>query len=181
MSEEIILYDSDKAAKFVTGISGWVSAKKHFYGTDENLARYDGCTHKKCECGNSMERHYTKCSECRHKSAVERYNSFPFKEWDGTPVVTWDGDKYFFSEEELWEYCDESELEEISLLFCQPNKWHKIDADYWSDEMPENSDGELPKELQLALDNLNAVIETLPPQSYSPGKIRTTYKFNSNE
>ena len=53
---EMILNTSDEAAHFVTGLSGWVSRHGHFYGNDERLARYDGCTHTVCECGKPCEK-----------------------------------------------------------------------------------------------------------------------------
>lgn len=175
IEEKIIMYDSAEAAQQIT-ITGWVSGgDKRFWYKDEHMARWSGCTHLKCECGKIMRKSYTKCDDCRHKLAAERYNALPFKEWNGEPVVEWDGDKYFFNEEDLIEYCEENEIKEIDLLFCIENNWRNIDEDYWADEMPDNADGELPKELQLALNSLNSVINTLPAQSYSPSKIRTKY------
>lgn len=171
------MYDSPEAAEQIT-LTGWVSGGDQiFWYKDEHMARWGGCTHLKCECGNIMEKNYTKCDTCRHKSAVERYNALPFREYNGEPVVEWDGDKYFFNEEDIIEYCEENELTSIKLLFCEENSWTTIDTDYWCDIIPSDNDLELPKELQVALDNLNAVIETLPVASYSPGKIRTEYKI----
>ena len=184
---KIIMYDSEEAAIYRTDIKGWVSADGIFCGDGkqgENSARYRGATHTKCECGEVIKmRTYTICDNCRHKKAVERYNALPFKEWDGSPVCTWDVDKYFFNEDDLNEYCYDNELETVNLLFCVPNQWQQIEPDYWADEMPEDDDGELPTVLKIAVDNLNAVIKTLKPISYSPGKIRTSYtlKPESNE
>jgi hypothetical protein len=63
--EKMILDTSDEAAKFVTGISGWVSRDGHFCGNDERIARYIGSTHKLCECGNIVEKMWIKCDRCR--------------------------------------------------------------------------------------------------------------------
>lgn len=177
MEKEIIVLDtSDEAAKKVT-VTGWLSRDGIFWGNDERAARYSGCTHKRCECGNLMERHWLICETCRHKNARKKYMSLPFREWSGEPVCTRDGSNYFFDEDSLAEYCFENDLTEIELLFCEENKWRPVCGDYWSDDMPSDSDGELPQELQDALDNLNNVIKNLPAQSYSPGKIRTTYRI----
>ena len=181
IEEKIIMYDSPEAATQKT-LTGWVGGNR-YWGTDEHMARWSGCTHVKCECGNIMTKHYTKCDRCRHDLAVDRYNALPFREWDGKEAVcTWDGNKYFFNEDELIEYManDEDEpLSEIDLLICDENNWQTVDEDYWSDMMPEDSDGELPKEMQSALDNLNKVIREMSPQSYSPGKIRTKYVLSN--
>jgi len=175
--EKVIMFDSPEAAQIKT-ITGWVGGGR-FWGEDERMARWSGSTHNTCECGKIMEKSYTKCRECIHKSNVERYNALPLREWDGNePVCTWDGEKYFFSEDDLicyMEYQDEP-VDRIELLICEPNEWSQIDTDYWSDMMPEDSDGDLPDEMQKALDNLNAIIAKQKPQSYSPGKIRTEYK-----
>lgn len=180
--KKVIMYDSPEAATYRTDIEGWVSADGFYCGkgeAGEQAARYRSATHKKCECGEVIEmRTYTTCNSCRHKKSVEYYNKLPFKKYDGSPVVDWDGDTYFFSEEEIQDYLDNNELESIDLLFCKENNWSKIEYDYWQDDLPENSDGELPKKMQEALDALNKVISELPACSYSPGKIRTSYKKN---
>lgn len=110
MEEKKIMYESPEAATFKTGISGWVSANGRFFGNGrdaENMARYDGCTHHIAECGHEAERHWLACSECRIKKDRERYFSYPVVEWDGsTPIVIFDDDRYFFSEDDLLEYCE---------------------------------------------------------------------------
>ncbi|GAB3988011.1 hypothetical protein GCM10028807_09650 [Spirosoma daeguense] len=175
--EEVVLYDSEEAAKEIT-VKGWVSRTGHFYGKDENAARYDGCTHKLCQCGKQMERRWLKCSDCRAKQDEECYNALPFEEWNGSDALySQTHDRYFFDEDSLIEYCEENEVtpDDLRLVLCEPNEYSTIDSEHWSDIMPEDGDGELPKELQEALDNLNAVIEKLPPCSYSPTNIRTSY------
>lgn len=63
------------------------------------------------------------------------------------------------------------------LLICDSNYLHTINSDIWEDELPE--DGDIPKELQAKLDELNQFIQTLPPISYSPSKVRTEYKIEN--
>lgn len=177
-SNEIILDTSDEAAQLKT-ITGWVSKDGRFYGSDESIARFAGCTHKTCECGKLMEKHWLRCEQCRNKSAFERYMKLPFREYAGEPVCLWDDSTYFFSEDDLICYCEDNDIGELNLLFCKPNDWREVDADYWSHNQPDEDDSELPKELKTALDYLNTVLRTLPPQSYSPGEIRTTYKLEN--
>ena len=175
------MYDSPEAATYRTDIEGWVSSSGCFYGKQEESARYAGCTHLKCECGNIMKRGWNKCDECRNKAAIERYDAFPFREWDRKePVCTWDGGRYFFNEDEIISFMEDEEeygRTEIDLLICEPNPWRQIDYDYWSDGFAENDDGELPKELEDKIKEINRIIKKLPPQSWSPGKIRTKYKI----
>jgi hypothetical protein len=177
---KVIMYDSPEAATYRKDIEGWISIDNIYCGkgkTGEDLARYRSATHTKCECGAVIKmRTYTTCDECRHKKAIENYNKLTFKEYDESPVVTWDNDIYFFSEVDIQDYLEENELESIDLLFCEENSWNPVEPDYWSDIMPENSDGYLPKKLQEALDAFNKVISEMPTCSYSPSKIRTTYK-----
>jgi hypothetical protein len=178
-AKRVIMYDSPEAATYRKDIEGWVSIDNIYCGkgeTGENLARYRSATHAKCECGAVIKtRTYKTCDACRHKKAIENYNKLPYRDYDGSPVVEWNGDTYFFNEEDIENYLEDNELESVNLLFCEENKWNKIEPDYWEDITPENME-ELPKKLQDALDNLNNIIDELPPCSYSPGKIRTTYK-----
>lgn len=180
IKEKIIYYDSPEAAKPHT-MQGWLSAKGFFY-KEEHMARYDGCTHRKCEgCDGWSEKMYTHCGDCRNKRAADRYNALPFKEWDlVSPICAFDGYKYFFSEEDLTEYLYEEELkpEDLQLVYCRPNYFQQVDGGYWEDILPENADGELPSKLEKALAEFNKVISELKPASWSPDKIRTSYTLN---
>ena len=177
-NEKVIMYDSDEAAQFKTNLSGWVSSNGKYYGSNEHMARWDGSTHNVCECGNVMKKSYIRCETCRAITARNIYNDKPYRKYDSDePVVTWDGDTYFFSEESLMDFCEEQEVDHIDLLICKPNNYFEVEADYWADIMPEDSDGDLPKALELALANLNEVIRGLQPCSYGPGDIRTTYYY----
>lgn len=184
--QKVIMYDSPEAATYRTDIKGWVSAGGIFCGDGEigeQRARYRGATHTICQCGAVIRnRSYIKCEDCRWLALREAYNKLPYKEYDGSPVCTIDWDKYFFSEEEILDYLEDQEENEIDLLFCEGKSWTLVSPDFWSDDFPENSDGEMPKRMSEALDNLNTVIKGLPPAHYTAGKTRTTYKItDSNE
>src|SRR6185295_16106581 len=124
---KIIMQESDEAATFRTDISGWVSSTGRFFGNGkdgERMARYEGSTHHLCDCGKAAEKAYISCSECRRKNSNDRYNALPFVEWDGkTPLTEWDGDKYFFNEEDIYQYCENNEINssELMLVICKPN------------------------------------------------------------
>lgn len=178
--ERQIIYDDNDAARFVENIKGWIDINNRFYGNNpesEHMARWASCTHKKCECGKLMTKGWTKCDECRAKSEVEKYNLLPFKEYDGGLVYSHLADKYFRDSDEIEDYCADEEIEskDLMLVFCEPNEFNQIDSDYWSDILPEDSDGELPTKLQDALDILNKVISELAPASYCPSDVRTIY------
>ena len=182
--EKQINYDDENAAKFIENIKGWVDINNRFFGNNpdsEHNARFSSCTHKKCTCGKLMTKGWTKCEECRSIQEIERYNKLPFEEYTGELVYSEMADKYFRDADEIEEYCEDTGIrpENLRLVFCESNKFSEIDADYWNDILPEDSDGELPIELQNALDNLNKVISELPPASYSPGGTRTEYRYYS--
>src|ERR1044071_1988940 len=175
--EKIIMYDSPEAAEIKT-VTGWVSSTGRWWAKDEHMARWEGCTHKKCECGTVVEKSRSKCEECHHKYLLDLYNSYPLKEWDGkTPVTTFFNDKFFFDSDEIEEYLDENEMnpEDLYLQLCEPKYMQEIDAGLWNDVLPEDQD-DLPKEIQSALDDLNAKLKKQGPVSWSGCKVRINYK-----
>lgn len=174
MKEEKIILDTDTdAAEFKT-FSGWVSKKGRYFGSKEQDARYDGCTHNKCDCGEIKEKFYTRCFSCRNKKEQENYENLEFKEWDyETPLCLYKSDTYFFDEDSVFDYCEENDitLEDLKLVLCKPNYLFHISSDYWIDILPEDCD--IPKELEKRLDDLNEFISTLKPISWEESKIRT--------
>ncbi len=182
--EKIVMYDAPEAARKVVMMldgkelsHGYLSIDNFFYN-DESMARYRSCTHKKCECGEIMSKNRTICKKCSDRKIADKYLIMPFKEWDGNCMVClYDDDKFFRDDADFLEWCEEEEQtpDNIRLVICEENRLTTIDSDIWSDIMPEDGDGELPKEVQLALDKLNEAIKAAPPVSYSAGKFRTHY------
>ena len=177
-----ILYDSSEAARYVGNIKGWVDINNRFFGDNkdsEHMARWSSHTHKKCECGELMQKGWSKCNNCIAKASVERYYKLPFVEWEAVirPVYSDAFDTYFFNEDEIDDFCEENNVKpnELMLLQCKGNYFAPIDFGQWQDIMPEEVD-ELPKELVAGIEALNKIIDKLPPASYSPGKIRTEYQ-----
>lgn len=170
--KEIVLSTSDKAARFVENISGWVSRHGRFYGKDERLARYDGSTHRPCEsCGKPTEKSYLKCYSCRDRAHKERHAKRTVEEWDEKGLLySFYADEYFRSWDEVDDYALENdvELSAMQLVICDPVYLSKIDSDYWCDELSE--DGELPAAVQEALNDLNMAIQEAGPVSWTPGK-----------
>lgn len=173
-----VLYDSEDAAQKVT-ITGWKSRRGIFYGEDEHLARFDGCTHRICACGNEMERSYTSCEDCRAKNSKERYLAMPFKEWDGsTMLVTYDNDTYFSDENDVLNFCEDKEIEpqDLQLVICEPQYAWEISDDYFCDILPEDMTlDDCYSELAEAIGRVNELIRKKEkPISWSAGKYRTT-------
>lgn len=178
--DKIIMFDSDEAAKFVTGLSGWVDSKGFFFGDRERSevdARYSGCTHTLCEdCKNPCRKGWLVCDSCRDKREAERYSKLDVVEWDGTtPVYSQTLDKYFFGLEEVEDHLHDSETtgDNLRLVLCEPVFLSKIDTEYWCDDVPdvaEYGDYDFPENILKALDALNAAIGEHGPTSWNPGK-----------
>ena len=176
-STKIILSTSDEAATYRTDIKGWVSRAGRYFGEDERIARYDGCTHRPCEdCGAPTPKSYIRCDACQSKADVARWESLPLVEWDGeTPLCEFDGDRYFFSEDDVYDYADsiEEKVSELRLVVCVPNCAQEVGAEYWCDDLAEGEDS-LPGWLERALEQLNEAIAAHrhEPLSWSAGKQR---------
>uniref|UniRef100_A0A6M3LKW9 Uncharacterized protein n=1 Tax=viral metagenome TaxID=1070528 RepID=A0A6M3LKW9_9ZZZZ len=169
----VVLFDSDDAAHFQTGISGWVSRHGRFMGNDERTARYDGCTHTRCEdCGEPVDRGRLICPKCNEARDVKRYAAMPKEEWNGKGMLYSETtDKYFSDWDEIEEYCADEEIaiDRLRLIICEPNYLPLLDpSDYGCDEMAE--DGELPDAVIHAIEDFNKVIKAAPPISWTPGK-----------
>ncbi len=172
MSEsKVILDSSDEAAKFVTGISGWVSSDGRFYGDDERLARWAGCTHKKCPNCDGIYERSSWCKPCQEKKNIDKFNSLEKKQWDGdTPLALNDGDEYFFSAEDLHDFIDEHQLNlaDLQLVLCKPVEMSLIDESQLLDDLHE--DAELTDEVAEALKVLNSAIQKHPTSCWEHDK-----------
>ena len=170
-NEVIVLEDSPEAASIKT-ITGWVSRDGRFFGKDERLARFAGATHRTCaKCG---EVHVINgyCHTCRDARENEKFNAMEKQDWNGIdPLVIFDSDIYFFDADDLDNYCAENDVKahELRLVHCIPNMAREVESDYWEDALPE--DGDIPKEMQEALDILNEAIRKAAPLSWSQGII----------
>lgn len=170
-AEPVILNTSDEAATYRTDIRGWVSRNGRFYGEDERLARWDGCTHTVCDCGAVMGRPYTACDACRERAADERFAARPRKAWTDEPLYSDRDDRYFWDASEVSEYLDDEGItfDEARFIICEPHYGRAIDPnDYFEGDLPEGET--VSDELSKAFDALNEIIKKQPPMSWNPGK-----------
>lgn len=187
MKEEIILPDSPETAEYKT-ITGWFSRNGKFYGDrqdSEQLARLEGSTHCKCECGK-IHRKYNLCSTCSEKVKLRHYESMPFKEWDETtPVYSESEDRYFYSSDEIDDYLedytnDDGEKvtgKDLRLILCDRVTLPTIDEDYFMDNAPEGYELEdmVSKKFMLELKRFNKKIQSEQVNAWEPGEFRTEY------
>lgn len=174
MSDEMVLNTSDKAARRIT-VEGWVSRDGRFYGEDERIARYAGCTHVECgECRAPARKGRIYCPECEGRRAQARYDTLPRAEWDGSSLIYSEvADEYFSDVDYLLDHCEEHGVRpsELRLVHCEPEYIRPIDPwDHCADELPE--DGDPPDWFCDMVGKVNAEIERRKEVlSWVPGKV----------
>lgn len=173
----IIFADSPEAAQYKTGLSGWVSRDGRFFGENEELARYAGSTHRKCECGEVFTRN-SYCRTCSDAKEREQFLKMPVVEWDGSAMLyDQNTDKYFSEIEDILEHYenDEIDINGAMIIVCEPNYAREIESDYWCDELPGDLSfeecGGVDAETVELLNKLNAKLKNTI-LSYSPGTNR---------
>lgn len=170
---QVVMFGSDEAAHLQSGISGWVSRHGRFMGGDERAARYDGCTHTRCEdCGEPVDKGRLICPTCGEARAIKRYLAMLKEEWNGKGMLYSDAaDKYFSDWDEVEGYLEDSTgtAESLRLIICEPEFLPLLDpSDYGCDSLAE--DGELPDAVIQAINDFNKVIKAVGPVSWMPGK-----------
>lgn len=171
--QKVVMYESAEAASIQT-VTGWADATGRFWGKDEHMARYCGSTHRQCEKDSSHPIYEIRsyCNACYQAGREAKFSAMPVKEWSGEPLVIFDGDRYFFDEDDLRDYLVEEDVDlaSIQLCICEPNHPSEIDPnDHFIDILPD--DGEINDEQILAaFELLNEMIRASGPLSWSEGK-----------
>ena len=171
--KQVIMYDAPEAASLQT-VTGWVTADGRFFGQDENLARFCGATHRRCENNPDHQVHEIRgyCAQCYSEKRAKVFAAMPTKDWAGEPLVNFDGDHYFFDIDSLRDYLIDSDVDlaDLRLCICEPNMAQELDPnDIFCDDLSE--DGEIhDDQLLAAFDLLNEVIRKAEPLSWSQGK-----------
>ena len=169
--QEIIMFNSDKAAMWTEGISGWVDRGNRFWGDDENAARYSGCTHVLClDCNCALVlKPQVVCRQCAKRREVKRYQNMPVVEWDEKGMIySLSFDRFFWDWEEAEDLaeCRETTLADMLLVICEPEYLREIDDDFCSDILTEE---ELPDDVLEAIEKFNNFLRNYGPISWSPG------------
>lgn len=155
--KQIILPESPEAASIQT-VTGWVSRTGRYWGNDERMARYDGSTHRKCECGEIIEQR-SYCTTCHKKRELDKFLAMEKKPWDGLAMLySLLNDEYYSTPDDAIYYADENELNlvDLQLIICEPNYAQEIDSSYWSDQLPQDGENDI---LEEAIEALNKAIK----------------------
>ena len=176
-----IHYHSDKAASLQT-VTGWVSSDGRFYGNDEHLARWAGCTHITCACGKITDKHWTICSACREEKRARKYSEMPEGNPGGDMVYSDSHQRYFNDVDDAVDFAAEEGLSisDLDLVCCKPVHMHEVDPDIWEDDLADDFtlEDSAPKAVVDKINELNALIrETKPVLSWFPDKQRISDKL----
>lgn len=119
--KKTVMFDSSDSASVKT-ITGWVSEDGRFFGQDENLARFCGATHRSCKNNPDHPVHEVRgyCDQCNSEKRAKVFSEMPTKDWDGGPLVDFNGDHYFFDASSLHDYLmdDDVSLQDLRLCIC---------------------------------------------------------------
>jgi len=123
----------------------FVVGDKKYYA--DRISKAQLSTHVDCElCSKEFEKPYTHskfCPECKIKVDNEKFLALPLVEWDEEcPLVIWGDDKWFYSREDIEEFCDEHEIElsDLQLVTSYKTSFSEIDFEYWADNLHEDWD-----------------------------------------
>jgi len=173
--EKVIMYDSDEAATHETRTitkwwsrhgGGWADSKE-----GEHFARYDGCTHRKCEkCGEVYEKN-SYCKSCVAANRRDRFNELPVIDWNGKCMVYSEAlDEYFQEPILAVEAGDEHGLKpsELMLTECKRLALNELSSDRWYDELHE--DDSAIKEIEGLIEKFNEELAKIETNTWYPGK-----------
>ena len=160
--KKIIMYDSDEAAEY-KWIKGWVASNGWFYGKGkdaEDIARYMGCTHRKCKCGNVVAKKDWPCKDCVEQAEIERYWKSEAVEYDGKSAVYSDKlDRFFGTLKMAINEASRLGLKpsDLRLFECEVSCLPHVEDDYWECDLQDGT--ELPEEIRDAVNELNRIID----------------------
>ena len=180
MAKEIIPYDSPEAAVYESHtLTGWWSRsgnKLRFWKDDEHIARYDGCTHRRCACGELINKMsaYTICRNCQDIEKRKRYDALERRKYAGEPLADYDNDHYYWSWDDVLEAAADGNLTaDTMIVFAEPVEGRHFDVgEFLSDDLPE--EGEVPEAIIEAAEALNKAIGDAGTLSWLPGAIVPT-------
>lgn len=177
MKQEIKIYDDSNLVEYRTDLEGWTGPNGLYYGKGdlgEERARYANCTHKRCECGNLMDKTWSRCNSCREKSATERWYKRELIKYDGESYLYDETTgRYFSSIEDIFDdYISEDlNVGDARVLLCE----QKVGISFVNlDDLNEDSGTEeegimsFYPEIQKKVDELNEMIKNATPVLWYP-------------
>lgn len=124
----------------------WVCSACNRILMDERLAN-ECC--KPCQCGQPTRNRFEgKCSDCwdreRHERQLKAMDEAELVEWDGETMLYTDEvegyhDGWFYSPEELRDYCEDEALEIPEFAFLGRKRVRKLDLDQAVESMLEDT------------------------------------------
>jgi len=159
-------------------VTAWKNKAGHLF-FDERVARYDGCTHTRCECGKPAQKNLIWCEECTTKQDCEEHTKRPVAEWtEGALVYARNHNEYFQDLAEIEGYCKRKgvEIESLHLILCEAEyAWALDPRDIYEDIT--SDEGDIPVEIEAAFDKLNMeILKCKRPLSWTPGDKRIVLK-----
>ena len=175
--EPMVLYDSAAAAVHETReLTGWWSRDGRFWGPDEHMARYMGCTHQKCEiCGAPVDtrRGRTVCQSCLAGQLRVRYQMLRRGAWDGGPLCEFGGDRFWFDWNDLvHDVANGDVTPDVMLVIATPDSPPVFDAyELLVDHLPDETTN-VPLPIERAMTALNEAIAAEAPLCWRPSDVR---------
>ena len=172
--EELTLIDDPNIVEYRTDIKGWTGQDGKYYGhgdEGERRARYANATHKKCECGNIIEKTRGQCGACWDKKRRENFEKLEVIEWDGESMMCIYQDDTFFSDmDEVHEYCENNDVDirDLELMHCERlTSLPPINIDELNEEYTDqNGEGvsHYHPEIAAKVEELNKMLENIEPK-----------------
>ena len=160
------LYDDPNLIEYRTDVEGWIGGGKYL-GKDESIARDMICTHKYCkDCGQPVLKYHLFCKTCQTKRNNEKYKTFKSQPWkdEDTPIAIYNTDTYFYNWDEVYEYCEEFniDIKDLQLVHCKGGIFNTIEEEQIFDVgLDDEVDISSYKKILDAMGALNdAIIET---------------------
>ena len=161
-----------------TAIKGWCCKTcNRFWGDDQHMARYCCATDFPCKhCGGRTDKGRVRCDGCWQKEVCKRFEKLEAKPYDGSVVVTYDDDRYFFEEDELLEWLADTiegeggNTDDVMLVFAESRQpsWRHSVSELVCDDLDPDSEWDTSE-----IDGIIAEwVKANAPTVYFPTKVR---------
>lgn len=158
MSEVITKKDIEVIEETITVYSTKYTNGTKYYNKGEAI--YASITHDNCpKCNTLKDKFYIHCDKCSYIIQLKSYKEKPLLTNWNYPIYSDYLDKYFFNEDELFEYLeeykydneDELDLKECMFYSCLSNTLPELD--YY--DLDEDLYNNIPNNIHNLLDELN--------------------------